>query len=263
MKTTILLIAALLSWAFRNQAQTVIDYDGNMYDTLLLGSQVWLKQNLKTTHNSTGSYISQVTDSSAWVNLVTGGRCYYNNDSSAMDSVYGPLYNWYAVMDPNLCPVGWHVPTNAEWQQLETFLGGNQVAGGAMKEAGTLHWVNPNTAATNSSGFSGLPGGCRTNTGIFEFIFENGLWWTSTSYNSSSAWGLYLWNQSPAVEHDPVWKKYGMSVRCMKNTNTGLEENHDDRGCSIYPNPCNGIFTIQREGDRIHPTNPILDLLEF
>jgi len=193
MKTIIILLAVLVSFVLRTQGQTVTDYDGNVYDTVVIGNQVWLKQNLRTTHDNTGFLIPNVADSTAWANLSSWGRCYYNNDSSAYDSVYGPLYNWYVADNPDVCPVGWHVASNAEWQAAETFLGGAMVAGGKMKEADTIHWAGPNTSATNSSGFTGLPGGGRTNTGNFQFIRENGLWWTSTSYNSSNAWGLYMW----------------------------------------------------------------------
>jgi hypothetical protein len=117
----------------KTQAQTVTDYDGNVYDTVVIGNQVWLKQNLKTTHDNTGTLIPNVADSAAWANLSSWGRCYYNNDSAAYDSVYGPLYNWYVANNSNVCPLGWHVASNAEWQAAETFLGGANVAGGKMK----------------------------------------------------------------------------------------------------------------------------------
>ncbi len=249
MKTTILLFAVLVSFALRIQSQTVIDYDGNVYDTVVIDNQVWLKQNLKTTHDNTGTLIPNVTDSAAWANLTTWGRCYYNNDSAAYDSVYGPLYNWY-VANANVCPLGWHVASNAEWQAAETFLGGATVAGGKMKEADTIHWADPNTAATNSSGFTGLPAGGRTNTGIFKFIRENGLWWTSTSYNSSNAWGLYMWYLSPGVEHDPISKKYGVSIRCIKNTNNGMEDIKDAGKCRISPNPAKDFITVDFENNQ-------------
>lgn len=244
MKTTILLFAVLVSFALRIQGQTVTDYDGNVYDTVVIGNQVWLKQNLRTTHDNTGALIPNVADSTAWANLTTWGRCYYKNDSVAYDLVYGPLYNWYVADNPNVCPVDWHVASNAEWQAVETFLGGAAVAGGKMKEADTIHWANPNTAATNSSGFTGLPAGGRTNTGSFQFIRENGLWWTSTSYNSSNARGLYMWYLSSGVEHDPVSKKFGVSIRCVKDANNGIENIKDARECNITPNPAKNIITV-------------------
>ncbi len=222
MKRAILILTGLAFLTFKNQSQTVNDYDGNVYDTVIIGSQVWLKENLKVTHYSNGIPIPNVTGNSAWANLATGARCYYNNDSSAFDSVYGPLYNWYAVNDTsNICPSGWHVSTNAEWTEAEIYLGGTGIAGGKMKEAGTAHWLSPNTGATNSSGFTGLPGGMRDPiNNDFRTIQENGLWWTATAYNGSMAWSTYLWYLNAGVDHNPGTKKYGFSVRCVKDITT-------------------------------------------
>ncbi len=155
----LLVILALLSC--RNQAQVVWDYDGNAYDTVMIGTQVWLKENLRVTHYNNGDLIPNITGNTEWAATATGARCYYNNDSASYDPVYGVLYNWYAVSDSrHLCPAGWHVSGNAEWQAAENYLGGDVIAGGKMKEEGTLHWLSPNTGATNASRFTGLPGGC-------------------------------------------------------------------------------------------------------
>ena len=160
----------------KNQSQPVTDYDGNVYDTVIIGSLTWLKQNLKVTHYNNGVTIPNVTGNVEWASLTTGGRCYYDNDSVANDSVYGVLYNWYAVSDPGqICPSGWHVSTNAEWNTTEAYLGGTGIAGGKMKEAGTAHWLSPNTGATNSSGFTDLPGNMRDPAQNFRTIHENGL----------------------------------------------------------------------------------------
>ena len=153
-------------------------------------TQVWATKNLDVTTYSDGTVIPQVTDPSAWANLTTGAWCYSNNDP-ANGAVYGKLYNWYAVAgiydaaslaDPTLrkklAPNGWHVPTDAEWTTLTTCLGGASVAGGKMKETGTAHWQSPNTAATNSSGFTGLPGGICSNDGTFNLSGSNGIWWS-------------------------------------------------------------------------------------
>lgn len=244
MKTIFILFAVLVFLTLKNQAQVVTDYDGNVYDTVVIENQVWLKQNLKTTHDNNGILIPNVIDSTAWAALLSEGRCYYNNDSSAYDSVYGPLYNWYVAHNSNVCPLGWRVPSYVEWQAVENILGGYPLAGGEMKEADTLHWKSPNTGATNNSGFTGLPGGGRSPAGPFQFIRENGLWWTSTSNNSSSAWGLYMWYLSPGVEHDPVTKNYGVSIRCMKDVNNGLDEIKDAGKCKLYPNPAKDLIEL-------------------
>ena len=140
----------------------ITDIDGNVYDTVVIGSQEWTVQNLKTTKLNDGTAIPEVTDNSAWAALTTPGRCAYNNDP-ANRTIYGELYNWYAVGIGNLAPAGWRVPTDADWTTLTTYLGGLTVAGGKLKESGTTHWHSPNTSGTNEVGFSALPGGCRLN----------------------------------------------------------------------------------------------------
>jgi uncharacterized protein (TIGR02145 family) len=230
----------------KSKSQTVTDYDGNVYDTISIGDQVWFKENLKTTHYTNGLSIPNVTGTSAWAGLSTGARCYYNNDSAAYDSIYGPLYNWYAVnSNNNICPSGWHVSTNAEWLAVESYLGGASIAGGKMKEAGTFHWVNPNAGASNSSGFTGLPGGMRDPiNNDFRTIGENGLWWTATAPNSTSAWSTYLWNQFAGVDHNAAPKRYGFSIRCIKDVNTDVGDIYKIDNFRLYPNPANDKITI-------------------
>ncbi len=228
-----------------SEAQYITDYDGNEYDTITIGAQVWMKQNLKVTHYNDGTPIPNVSDSTAWAHLTSGARCYYNNDSVAFDSVYGALYNWYAVSNPNICPAGWHVSTNTEWQQTEVTLGGDAVAGGEMKEAGIVHWLSPNYGATNNSGFTGLPGGLRNNTSVFEFIQENGLWWTTTNFSSTLIWSTYLWYAFAGVDHNPLYKRYGLSIRCVKNDDTNTEELNTIENLYIYPNPSKDKISIK------------------
>lgn len=247
MNTTIILLACVTLFALKIQAQTVTDYDGNVYHTVTIGNQVWLRENLKTTHYNNGVPIPHVPGGSAWSSMTTGARCYYNNDSVAYDSVYGALYNWYAATENNeICPAGWHVPTDAEWTAVETLLGGSYVAGGKMKEAGTEHWLYPNTGATNSSDFTGLPGGMLGISFTFETLFENGLWWTSTSYGSN-AWSRYFWYLFAGVDRNPTPKTIALSIRCMKDVNVGSGDWNNQHPIKLYPNPSSGRVTLESE----------------
>ena len=240
--TVIFLLNVLISV----HAQTVSDYDGNVYDTVIIGSQVWLKQNLKVTHYNNGDPIPNVISTNAWSALVTGARCYYNNDSLSYDSVYGALYNSYAVNNVNkLCPDGWHVPTNAEWTSVENYLGGVAIAGGKMKESGTLHWGSPNTGATNSTGFTGLPGGMRDPVNNdFRTIGENGLWWTS-SVSGTNAGSTYMWYLFAGIDHNPAPRKYGFSIRCVKDVTTGTGTDNSTPKIKFYPNPVKDYLVIE------------------
>ena len=195
------------------------------YPVVTIGGQIWMQKNLNVCKYRNGDDIPQVQDPTAWAALTTGAWCYYNNDT-ANGTVYGKLYNWYAVTDPRgLAPTGWHVPTDAEWSTLINCLdptangGANtpNVAGGAMKENGTTHWYNPNTGATNSSGFTGLPGGYRNGDGPFYYVNTFGCWWSSSETDTTSAWNRYLNNDT---SHAASWfyvKTGGFSVRCIKD----------------------------------------------
>jgi uncharacterized protein (TIGR02145 family) len=249
MKRAILLFACLAFFAVKNQAQSVTDYDGNIYDTISIGSQVWLKQNLKVTHYRNGLSIPNVIGGTAWSNLTTGARCYYNNDSATYDSVFGALYNWYAVNNNNeICPSGWHVPTDGEWTILETYLGGSTIAGGKMKEAGILHWLSPNTGATNSSGFTGLPGGMLGTTYSFQTINENGLWWTS-SQQSGGAWSRYLWYLNAGVDRNITPKTIGLSIRCIRDVHVGMEITNPTEKVRLYPTPAGNSISVDLKGN--------------
>lgn len=245
MKKLILLFSGFVAFCINSNAQTISDFDGNIYDTVIIGSQIWMKQNLKTTHYNNGIPIPQVTDAGTWMSLSAGARCYYENDSATYHPVYGALYNWY-VVNNNICPVGWHVPLEEEWLIAENVLGGSEVAGGKMKEAGTSHWEAPNTDATNSSRFTALPGGFRNANATYQFLTENGLWWTSTPVNENSAAALYFWNQFGEVKHNPANKNYGFSIRCISNNlYNGTAEIRSERDVKIYPNPAVHMISIE------------------
>lgn len=184
-----------------------------------IGDQIWTGCNLSVTTYRNGDPIPEVTDPTAWSALTTGAWCYYNNDP-ANAATYGRLYNWYAVNDPRgLAPVGYHVPTDAEWTTLTTFLGGLSVAGGPLKEAGTDHWNSPNTDATNSSGFTGLPGGWNNyyGSGTFQGINNTGYWWSSTPYFTGQGWSYVIFYNLGIVYRVAYYVQQGMSVRLIKD----------------------------------------------
>jgi uncharacterized protein (TIGR02145 family) len=199
---------------------SVTDIDANVYKTVTIGTQVWMAQNLRTTRYENGDTIPNVTDNTEWSNLDSGAYCWYNNDDS-YEQPYGKLYNWYAVNDSRgLCPTGWHVPSgddiSSEWKILIDYLGGLSVAGGPMKEAGIAHWMSPNTGATNSSGFTGLPGGYRILSGTFNLLGARSYWWSSTE-SGSYAWYRNLNYDNDDVSRNIHGKEVGLSVRCVRD----------------------------------------------
>jgi uncharacterized protein (TIGR02145 family) len=194
--------------------ETVTDSDGNVYHTITIGSQVWMLENLKTTKYSNGDPISNVTDQSTWANLTRGAYCDHNNDPNFSET-YGKLYNWHAVNDTRkIAPAGWHIPSDAEWTTLINSLGGLTAAGGKLKESGLIHWPNPNTGASNSSGFTALPGGYRDDLGEFNPL-ASGYWWSSTANGLSGAWSWNLSYISAGVVRADAAQSYGYTVRCI------------------------------------------------
>jgi uncharacterized protein (TIGR02145 family) len=196
---------------------TVIDIDGNVYQTVTIGTQVWMEENLRVTHYRNGEAIPKVTDNYTWIGLLTGAYCEYNNDINNV-ATYGRLYNWHSLNDSrNMAPSGWHVPTDAEWQTLVDFLGGSSVAGGKMKEAGTTHWLSPNTGATNESGFSGLPGGGLNYVGSYGDMGSHAYFWSSTEFDSGLASYRRLLYTNSEESGSYGHKTTGMSVRCVRD----------------------------------------------
>ena len=195
---------------------TVTDYDGNVYKTVLLGDQYWMAENLKTTRYNNGTAIPLVTDNASWFYLKTPGYCWYNNDEAAYKATNGALYNWYTVNTGNLCPTGWHVPTDVEWKTLATAMGDYLIAGGKLKETGTTHWTSPNTGATNESGFTALPAGARSG-GTFAYIGSVGSWWVSNEYSSVSGWCRDIDHDDTILSRYVSPKVIGLSVRCLRD----------------------------------------------
>lgn len=174
-----------------------------------------MTKNLNVSRYRNGDPIPQVTDVNEWASLTTGAWCYYENNSN-YGKVYGKLYNWYAVNDPRgLAPLGYHVPSDAEWDTLISFLGGMTVAGGKLKA--TTRWTSPNTGASNSSGFSGLPGGFRRFFGYFNAIGVEGQWWSTTEFDSDNAYFRMLGYTDQFMFRSADFKIGGLSVRCLKD----------------------------------------------
>jgi len=200
---------------------TITDVDGNIYHYVVIGTQTWMGENLRTTKYNDGTAIPLVTQDSAWRQLITPGYCWYNNDASNKNT-YGALYNWYAVNTGKLAPTGWHIPTDAEWTILTIYLGGDTVAGGKMKSTGTIEagtglWYSPNTGATNKSGFSALPAGYRHGSGAF---YESGYftsWWSSSVDGDGDAWDRRLYNTDSDVVRIGDGQFIGVSVRCVRD----------------------------------------------
>ncbi|MBN2610809.1 MAG: fibrobacter succinogenes major paralogous domain-containing protein [Bacteroidales bacterium] len=195
----------------------MIDADSNIYEVDTIGSQIWISENLKTTRYNDGSNIPLISDISGWSTRIAPAYCWYNNEEAIYKSQYGALYNWYTINTNKLCPTGWHVPTDADFTTLITFLGGDTIAGGKLKEAGTTHWISPNTGATDEYGFTALPGGYRRYNGVFAYVGYYGYWWGSTSVNADNAWDRNLnYNHDDMIRENSN-KKCGFSVRCLKD----------------------------------------------
>jgi uncharacterized protein (TIGR02145 family) len=198
---------------------TIKDVDGNEYKTVYIGTQQWMGENLKTSKYSDGTPIPNVIDNTQWSNNTTGAWCYYNNDALNNDK-YGKLYNWYAVSpttngNKNVCPTGWHVPTDGEWILLTDSLGGANLAGGKLKEVGAS-WNSPNEDATNTSKFSAYPAGYRYLYGDFYDFGKYTGWW-STKDLGSEAWNSFITNNLGPAYLNQNPKQTGFSVRCLKD----------------------------------------------
>jgi len=206
------------------------DIDGNIYNTVKIGNQIWMAEDLKVTHYPNGDAIPLITDNTTWGNLAddnTSDAYSYYDNSSANATTYGALYTYAAAIGDNwardntanqgVCPDGWHLPTDAEWTTLTDYLGGTSVAGGKMKEIGTTHWNSPNSGADNSSGFSALPSGYRNDyNGTFYYLGRNGYWWSATE-SGSTANRRRLYYDGPDVTSLNNNKSRGFSVRCVRD----------------------------------------------
>ncbi len=211
---------------------TTVIYNGVIYNTIQIGDQCWFKENLRTTKYNDGTSITNVTDNATWTSTTSGAYCCYSNSTSNC-TTYGALYNWYAVNTGKLCPSGWHVPSDAEWDTLTNYLSANSTywcgsdsSDIAKSLASTTSWnsstntcaVGNNLSANNSTGFSALPGGCRySSDGSFNYLGDGGYWWSSTGFVGSLAWYRNLSYKAANVYRNFNDKSLGFSVRCLRD----------------------------------------------
>jgi uncharacterized protein (TIGR02145 family) len=198
----------------------VRDIEGNTYKTIFIGDQEWMAENLKTTKYNDGADIPYLTDSIKWSRINSDAYSWYNNNTS-YKKIFGAIYNWYAVNTGKLCPAGWHVPTDADWEVLSDFMGGAGVAGGKLKGTGVSDWNPPNVGATNESGFSALPGGYRYGNYWYPGKFyEKGIssyLWSATECNDTHSWSRTIFTGNDKFYRSFFAKNTGFSVRCIKD----------------------------------------------
>ncbi len=195
---------------------TVTDRDGNTYNTLGIGYQEWTTTNLRTTKYSDGTPIPRVMADTSWAKLITPAYCWYNKDSANHATPYGALYNWYVVETGKLCPTGWKVPSKEDFEKLINFIGDASIAGKILKETGSTHWNTSGLNGSDDYGFKALPGGSRLDDGSFDYKGVEGNFWNSNNYSTRTASYLQLlYNYNMALQ-GYIYKKYGLSVRCIK-----------------------------------------------
>lgn len=229
---------------------TVTDYDGNVYNTVTIGTQVWMAENLKTTHYANGTAIPLVNTTSTWDALTATSKAYcWYNDSIKYKDTHGALYTWAAAMNgatsvtanpsgiQGVCPTGWHLPSDAEWTQMENYLADNghnydgTTGGGSAKIAKSLAstsgWIVSSTTGAvgntdyptyrNKSGFTALPGGYRDYGGTFYGIGNDGYWWSATEFSATDAWYRGMSGSYSGVGRGSFSKEVGFSVRCVRD----------------------------------------------
>ena len=231
----------------------VTDNDGHTYNSVVIGTQEWTKENLNVSTYTDGTPIPQYSSSNP---IETGSWTYYNNDPSN-EAIYGKLYNWYAIagiyddaslanpaLRKKLAPTGWHVPANDEWSTLTTYLG--SAAGGKMKQTGDIIWMNPNTGATNSSNFTGLPGGIRLLdfSGFSGKRYSGEFWSITESINDYVCARTLGSQQNYVTDVDYYSKFFHLSVRCIKGQALSVQNSTSVGQIKIYPNPTHSILNL-------------------
>ncbi len=250
----LLLLLLIIFTCHFASGQTIMDIEGNTYETIRIGKQVWMKENLKVTHFNNNIEIPNLKNDTAWYMTQSPAWCDYNNAPDTSE-IYGRLYNWYVVgSDYNVCPQGWHVPDLEDWQQLIDYLGGDSIAGGALKEAGFAHWPKSNIA-TNSSGFTALPAGFRygslghfsINYGRFMTIGGNTGFWIAMESGPYRAPYYYLVPSTRGIYKLINSKGYGHSIRCIRDEPSSPDDNGSQKAKHffLFPNPTAGMVHIQ------------------
>ncbi len=204
----------------------ITDGAGNTYNTILIGTQCWIAKNLSTSKYNDGTPIPHVIIDTEWEALTGPGYCWYLNDSTTYGATYGAMYNWYTVNTGNLCPTGWHIPTDDEWKTMEMYIGmsqsqadntGYRGTNEGTKLKSTHSWLEYGNG-TDVVGFTALPGGYRLLTGFFNSLGYHGLWWTATEYSSTNAWGREIHYSNETIGRNNYFeKRLGISVRCIKD----------------------------------------------
>lgn len=214
----------------------VTDIDGNEYPTVVIGTQEWMAENLRTSRLNDGTSIPHITDNQAWYGADAMAMCWYNNDSAGHHWPYGRLYNAYVAELLTICPAGWSLPTTQDWDLMINYLGGSEVAGGKLKDTGFVYWEPPNTGATNSSGFTGLPAGFRSHLdGTFNYKGQRAGWFVRQP-GSSLAFRFVSWSMESSGS-GPVHIPMGLSIRCFRQATKTEEPETNSHEINLYPVP--------------------------
>ncbi|MEX0968147.1 MAG: FISUMP domain-containing protein [Bacteroidia bacterium] len=225
----------------------VADVDGNTYPTVRIGSQEWMAENLRTSRFNNGDSILEEEDNAVWPTLTEPGMCWYDNDSATHHFLYGRIYNGYVAMDPDICPAGWSVPSEQDWDKMISSLGGASMAGGKLKQAGTEHWEEPNTGATNNSGFTALPGGFRSHAdGTFNYRGQRAGWFVTTP-GSGVLFKWVSWSLESSGS-GPIAPEAGLAIRCFRNVSVSIDGKAEAAKMKVYPIPASGALMIERPG---------------
>ncbi|MFN8257404.1 MAG: fibrobacter succinogenes major paralogous domain-containing protein [Bacteroidales bacterium] len=217
-KAGIVKASDLVFTTLKTEESTVTDIDGNIYNTIKIGQQEWMAENLKTIRYRNGDTIATTVPATLDISYTKEKYQWVLNGDNKNLETYGRMYNWYAINDDRgVCPAGWHVPGSAEWDTLINFVGEESTAGGLLKEQGTAHWTIPNTGANNKFGFNGLPCGYRTEKGLFYSTRINGIWWSINSISDVFVWNFYLYYENSYAIISASFKNDGNYVRCIKD----------------------------------------------